>query len=223
MKKKWYLYLSIVLVSIFFMLLISCQDSAKVYTYQDDFEVFNQEFWFKRSGILGRTNLRPENIILDNGELSIKLPGQTLDGGEIQSIDELGFGSYEVKMKLPDAPSSITGFFLYKEPDFYHEIDIEVYNEPKAYIVFTSYEDGQAANEHREYLNFDPTLDYHEYRIDYYSDKIAFYVDDKRMHNWHEGFSKEKMHLALNAWYPKWLGGIKQEEDSFLYVDWIRY
>lgn len=58
----------------------------------------------------------------------IKLPSGTTDGGEIQTKDELGFGSYEAKLKLPDAPSSITGFFLYKEPDYYHEIDIEIFN-----------------------------------------------------------------------------------------------
>lgn len=222
MKNKGHLFFLIVM-GFFFMTVLLNQQANKLYTYQDDFETFNEKFWFKRSGMLGRTYLRPENIILSNGELLIKLSRNKFDGGEIQSIDELGFASYEVKMKLPDAPSSITGFFLYKEPDFYHEIDIEIYNEPKAYIVLTSYKDGEAANEHREYLDFDPTLDYHEYRIDYYSEKISFYVDDKYMYGWDEGFSKEEMHLALNAWYPKWLDGIKQKKDSFLHVDWIRY
>lgn len=223
MKKKSYIYFFIIIVFLFFMVNSLNRDATGEYTYQDDFEIFNDKFWFKRSGTLGRTTLTPDNIILDNGKLLIKLPGHTFSGGEIQSIDEVGFGSYQVKMKLPDAPSSITGFFMYKAPDYYHEIDIEIYNEPKAYVLFTSYKDGEAANSHREYLNFDPTLDYHEYRIDYYSNKISFYIDDRHMYSWRDGFTKETMHLALNAWYPKWLDGIKQEEDSFLYVDWIRY
>lgn len=202
---------------------IYLKEIIRIYAFQDDFENFDDKFWFKRNGFIGRTKLKSSNVFLNNNQLLIKLPEKTLEGGEIQSINEVGYGSYEIKMKIPNAPSSITGFFLYKEPDFYHEIDIEIYNEPKAYIILTSYKDGKAVNEYRKYLNFDPTIDYHKYRIDFYSNKISFYIDDNYIYSWSQGFSKENMHLVLNSWYPKWLGGVRPQEDHFLNVDWIRY
>ena len=46
-------------------------------------------------------------------------------------------------MKLPHAPTSITGFFLYRAPDLEREIDIEVFNDPTGRVMFTTYSGGR--------------------------------------------------------------------------------
>ncbi|SHK30356.1 Glycosyl hydrolases family 16 [Anaerobranca californiensis DSM 14826] len=185
--------------------------------------MFDDSFWLKRDFFLGRTNLQKENVFIEDDQLHIKIPKLTLNGGEIQSKEELSFGSYEIKMKLPNAPSSITGFFLYKEPDFYHEIDIEIYNEKNTTALFTTYSDGDMQNHHSEEMSFDPTEDFNIYRIDYYPHKVSFYINGDLKVSWTEGFSLEPMRLIVNLWFPKWLEGKVPVEDKFLIIDWIRY
>ena len=163
------------------------------------------------------------NVGTSNDKLTIKLPARTLNGGEIQSIDMVHYGSYEISMMLPDSPSSITGFFLYKAPDFHHEIDIEVFNSKEGKVLLTSYSKGKKRNEAILPLDFNPTSSFNRYRIDYYPDKLSFYINDFLIQTWSNGFSKEPMHLMVNAWYPVWLEGIAPSQDKYLIVDWIRY
>ena len=163
------------------------------------------------------------NVGTSNDKLTIKLPARTLTGEEIQSIDMVHYGSYEISMMLPDSPSSITGFFLYKAPDFHHEIDIEVFNSKEGKVLLTSYSKGKKRSEAILPLNFNPTSSFNRYRIDYYPDKLSFYINDFLIQTWSNGFSKEPMHLMVNAWYPVWLEGIAPSQDKYLIVDWIRY
>lgn len=58
------------------------------------------------------------------------------------SKDLYGEGSYSGRMKLPNAPSSIAGFFLYQAPDYASEIDIEIYNDTSRKIMFSTYSGG---------------------------------------------------------------------------------
>lgn len=198
-------------------------NSFSYFKVHETFHMLNENMWIKREGNLSITKLLEENVFISNKMLNIKLPKDRLEGGEIQSIAPVGFGSYEVSLKLPDAPDSITGFFLYKQPDFFHEIDIEIFNKKNSEVLFTSYKDGKVQKEHRVPLKFDPTASFHKYRIEFYEKSIRFFVDDKLYHQIDEGFSKEEMYLILNAWYPHWLEGIPSSYDATLKAEWIRY
>ena len=200
------------------------QDFYHLFNHIDYFETFPRDRWLKRDeGRLGLSKLLTDNVSIENNKLNIKLPHHSTDGGEIQTKEAMSFGSYEIKMKLPDASSSITGFFLYKEPDFYHEIDIEIFNDPTGKFLLTTYAEGSKQNEFQGFLPFDPTAKFNKYRIDYYPDKVAFFINDKLIKTWEEGYSKEPMRLMVNSWFPRWLDGEKHIEDKFLKVAWIRY
>lgn len=121
---------------------IEIKDAFRLYNTVERFSQIDKKSWFSRNGTLGRTQLRNENVFIRDGHLTIKVPAGTLEGGELQTVRLVHYGSYEISMKLPDVPSSITGFFLYKAPDFYHEIDIEVFNQPDSEVLFTTYSDG---------------------------------------------------------------------------------
>lgn len=95
------------------------------------------------------------------GNLQITLPKRSLEGGEILSDDLYGYGSYSARMKLPDVSSSITGFFLYKSPDYESEIDIELYNDSSGRIMFTTYAGGAQIHTETLPLGFDPTAGFH--------------------------------------------------------------
>lgn len=172
---------------------------------------------------LGQTQFKPENVAVSDGQLVITIPAGTMASGEVSSTDLKGYGSYEISMKLPNAPSSITGFFLYAAPDYDQEIDIEIYNQPDGKIMFTSYANGAQTQSLTSDLNFDPTADFHHYRIDYQPDTIDFYVDDILVTRFSEGIPHNPMYLMVNAWFPDWLAKNPAPQTQQLLIDWIRY
>jgi beta-glucanase (GH16 family) len=199
------------------------ENTEQTFRYVENFDTFDTTKWYKSSHTLERTSFQPANIDIDNGNLRIKLPANTLTGGEICSAELYKYGTYSARMKLPNAPSSITGFFLYAGPNLYNEIDIEIYNKPDGNIMFTTYADGKMQRTATKELGFDPTADFHEYTFDFYPDRLNFYVDGKLMQTWTDGMTTNSMHLLVNAWYPNWLSGTKPTSDQYLLVDWIKY
>ena len=194
-----------------------------LYNTQENFFSFNNEVWRTSNSMLEGTSLRRTNVTVEDGLLTIHMPQGALQGGEIYSRKAHSFGAYEVRMKLPNAPSSITGFFLYRQPGHFHEIDIEVYNETSGDFFLTTYSEGSKQNLHLGTLPFDPTNDFHTYRIEYYPHSVSFYIDDALITEWFDGFTQEPMFLIINCWYPDWLEGTPPKSDEYLYVDWIRY
>lgn len=194
-----------------------------LYQRQEDFDRLDEDIWVISEKRLGRSGFRPDNVSVSDGILTIHMPAGTFEGGEISSKEQFGYGAYEARMKLPDVPSSITGFFLYEAPDYYYEIDIELYNTPESQLMLTTYAEGEVKQQYTTDLDFDPTKEFHDYRIEYQEDGLEFYVDNELIIGWPDGFPDGKMRLMINTWYPKWLKGIKAEGDQSLMVDWLRF
>lgn len=189
----------------------------------DDFNQFDSTMWQKSSHTLGRSKLREDLIHIEKGLLKLKLQANNFYGAEIQSINTMGFGQYEGKMRLPFAPSSITGFFLYESPDYYYEIDIEIVNDTSGKYYLTTYSDGKMSNTYEGNLGFDPTAAYHLYKIDYKAGSVAFYIDNQFVKRWRTQIPQKPMKLMLNVWYPTWMDGQALKKDTELSVDWIKY
>lgn len=202
---------------------LSVDDALRIYNFKETFHAIDDNIWYSREGQLGRSHLSQARVNTSENRLKIMIPEGSVDGGEVQTTDLVHYGSYEIRMKVPNAPSSITGFFLYKAPDFHHEIDIEIYNQRDATALFTSYYSGSAYHEDQTPLAFDPTEDFYNYRIDYYPNSVSFFINDQLMQTWTEGFSTEPMYLMVNTWFPSWLDGLPPTDDQWLEVDWIRY
>lgn len=190
---------------------------------QENFDGLDKSIWDVSDKHLGRSNFKSRNVSVNDGKLKINMPANTFDGGEIFTKELQKFGAFEIRMKLPLAPTSITGFFLYTAPDYFFEVDIELHNESDGTLLLTTYSDGKKNNEYVGKVSFDPTNEFHNYRIEYYEDSVKFYIDNKFIKGWSEGFPKGDMNLMLNSWYPNWLAGEITEEDKSLLVDWIRY
>ncbi len=200
------------------------EEAFFVFRYIEEFSSYNEELWEKSSHPLGLGNLDPDNIEIEDDLLKITLPAGTYDGGQLESreFDHL-YGSYRASIKIADAPSSITGFFLYRAPDFYHEIDIEVVNDSSGRAWFTTYAGGEISNTSERYFGFDPTADFYEYRFDFYPGSVSFYVDGELIISFDDGLTDTPMKLMVNSWFPVWLEGIKSEQDAVTLVDWIKY
>lgn len=197
---------------------------AGVLDFADEFDTFDAGRWSKGDHRLGRSYLDPNNASVAEGNLRVKLPARTLNGGEIRSKSLYGYGSHSVRMKLPHAPSSITGFFLYYPPDYASEIDIEVYNDSsRRLVIHGTYANGGQTNTETVELPFDPTNGFHEYSFYYAPGSVTFYADDTLMRTWTEGVPTASMNLYLNSWYPAWLEGRKPNKDRYVLVDRIEH
>lgn len=179
--------------------------------------------WSRSSKNLGRSNLDPGNVSCSDNGLLIKIPAHTLDGGEVESQTFFDYGRYRARLKVPDAPSSITGFFLYRTPDYASEVDVEIYNDRTGRVLLTTYADGDQTNSETIRTGFDPTAQFHEYGFDFYPDSIAFYLDEELVTRCSMGLPRASMKLFVNVWFPKWLAGIRHTSDRYASVEWIRY
>lgn len=188
----------------------------------EDFGSFDESRWSKGDHSLGRSDLDPTNVDVARGSLRLKLPARTTNGAEIHSDELYGHGAYEARIKVPAAPSSITGFFLYHPPDRVSEVDIEIFNDSSRRVMFTYYSGGTEVSETAR-LPFDPTRDFHDYRFDYGPDRLDFYVDGRLMQTFHGDMPAAPMRLYVNAWYPNWLEGIRAKDNLYVYVDRMRY
>lgn len=172
-------------------------------SFSDGFGSFDTNRWSKGEHTLGRSYLDPANVSVDGENLRIALPTRTFERGEILTNDLHGYGSY--RAKLPNAPGSITGFFLYKAPDYESESDIEIYYDSTRRIMFTTYAGGRRTHTETTTLPFDPTTGFHEYRFDYLRDpdtalaSVTFYVDGQEMRTWNTGIPRASMYLMLNT------------------------
>jgi endo-1,3-1,4-beta-glycanase ExoK len=221
-RAAWYMTLMAVCCTC--LLLSNAGDaSAEGGDFRDDFTALDPARWSKGDHMLGRSYLDPANVDVDGENLRIKLPARTTNGGEISTRDLYGYGSYSARMKLPNAPSSITGFFLYKAPDLESEVDIEVFNDSTRRVMFTTYSGGRQTHTETMQLPFDPTTGFHEYRFDYSQASVTFYADGIEMRSWDTGIPQTSMHLMVNSWFPKWLDGRRPKKTAFTYVDWVGY
>lgn len=198
-------------------------DALLVHRGEDPFESFDRSLWHLSSTTLGRTQFSPDRVEIGGGRLLMHLEPYSFRGGELRSNHLMQYGAYEIRMRAPDARSSITGFFMYKAPDYYFEIDIEIYNDPDRGWFLTTYADGSIQNEYHGELPFDPTAGYHTYRFEYEPDRLTYYVDDVFVLRWTSGIPQEPMYLMLNCWYPNWLEGETPGSPQALSVDYIRY
>ena len=199
----------------------SAAGAARSSDFRDDFATFDTGQWVKSSRPFGYGTIDPANVAVSNGLLGVKLPAGRLDGGEVRSASLYRFGSYRLSMKVANAPSSLTAFFLYKRPDYAQEIDIEIYSDSSRRIMFSTYSGGAQTNTITAQLPFDATAAFHQYDIEYDPGSVRFLVDGVPMQSWSSGVPRSSMYLYVNAWFPSWLAGESPTTDRYTYVDWI--
>jgi hypothetical protein len=202
-------------------LLDKSETTFRVYQEREDFDSLDPDRWKKDENKLGRGQFQSDNADTKDGNLRLKIPKKDFDGAQISSEKKYGYGSYTARIKVPDAPTSITGFFLYEPPDFQSEVDIEIHNDPKGKILFTTYADGEQTHTRTMDLPFDPTKKFHDYGFEYRKDEIIFHVDDRPMTTFEEGIPDRPMNLYVNTWYPQWLAGKETSQDRSVLVDSI--
>ncbi|MFC5138146.1 glycoside hydrolase family 16 protein [Actinomycetospora rhizophila] len=173
----------------------------------DGIDGLDEARWERTAHDLGRSRLDPARVGVAGGALSLRLSPGSTDGAELRTRALLGDGTFRARLRAPDAPDSLTGFFLYAAPDGAHEIDVELFGDPAGRVKFTTWAGGDQTHSVDRDLGFDPTAGAHDYEITRRAGVVAFRVDGRALVTWSDGVPREPLHLYLNAWFPRWLGG----------------
>lgn len=198
------------------------KDAAfSAFNFSDHFPLFESTRWAKGNhrtpGTVERPGLgwfQPKNVAIDQGRLMLKHPANTKNGGEISSLSTYTYGTFRTSMKCPALPGTISTIFTYQGVDYGDEIDMEIWNDGSKKVMFTlwKYETsivtGRAVYTNTILMDFDPSQDFHEYRIDYYPGEISWYIDGilKDRVTDQAYFPSHPMYLFINTWWPNWPG-----------------
>lgn len=191
--------------------------------FLDGFSTLDPARWTAGDHQLGRSRLRPDDVSVADGALWLGVPAQTTDGAEIRSVSTFSGGTVRARLRVANAPSSLTGFFLYAPPDLASEIDIEILDDPGGTVMFTTYAGGRQTHTERRALGFDPTLAFHDYAIAWAANRVTFSVDGAPLRTWSNGVPKAPMHLYANVWFPTWLAGLAPPDARATAIDEIEY
>ena len=213
----------LVLVALTVLILPSTADAAPARAFSDGFASLDAARWTPGEHQLGRSALTAGNVVVRGGALELALPAGTTDGGEVRSTPTFTDGVVTARLQVANAPSSITGFFLYAPPDYASEIDIEVFNDPSGTVLLSTYAGGRQTHTETRALGFDPTAAPHDYEIAWGNGRAAFSVDGVVLRTWTTGVPKLPMNLYANAWFPSWLDGIAPAGRRATVIDRIDY
>ncbi|KAK1962919.1 concanavalin A-like lectin/glucanase [Colletotrichum sublineola] len=159
-------------------------------------------------------------LLVESSTVDGLVPGAEIDSARY----DLQYGSFRAMMKVPDIAGTCAAFFWYHNDT--QEIDMEFLtrefnpsnNSFPINIVLQSraslekgYDASRTGNFLKVNLSFNPTTDFHEYRIDYLRDEVIFYADGKVLGAMNgSAVPTEGGHLILQHWSngnPLWSGG----------------
>jgi endo-1,3-1,4-beta-glycanase ExoK len=194
--------------------------------FVDGFHGFDTTRWSAEDHPLGKGAFYPRNVQPGDGVLRLLLPAGTYDGGEIKSLERFGHGAYEVRMKTPHAPGSISAFFLYQHVPGHRndEIDIEIHNDGSRRIMFTVWVAGRETHHVTRILPFDPSAGFNDYRFEWAPREVRFYANGVLMQRFTgtpARMPRNTMHLMASTWWPNWLNGPQPAETAALEIDRI--
>ena len=172
---------------------------------------------------LGRSHIDPANVVQRSSTFRLNLPAKTVDGAEIRSTLQYRSGVVRARIRVANAPSSLTGFFLYAAPDYASEIDIEVMNDRTGTVLLSTYAGGRQTNTETRRLGFDPTAAAHGYEIAWSAGQVRFTVDGVTLRTWTSGVPTAPMNVYANAWFPAWLDGLAPAGTRATVIDRLEY
>ena len=207
---------------------VDLEKVATIFRHIDDFDHLDYRVWRvieKRTPGLGF--FKAENVIVQDGLLQMKFPILTKDGGEIATNDGVvpPYGTFRAKIKTPSKmKGTYTTFFLYN-PHNEDEVDIELWNNKTNQIDFTIWIKATKIFSDKVELPFDPSKEFHEYRIDFYPGEISFWVDGQKysFYKGEKGMPTSKMKIYINNWWPKWMEGSRKLKTGQALYDYIKY
>lgn len=172
------------------------------------------------------------NVVLDtiNGwvrlKISVSPQGVKPVVAEITSKrNNFFYGSYRASIKFDNIPGGVVGWFVYRTTEDLHEIDVEYLTRDIKNIHLTLHHEQTSVDYKLKPISFDPTTDFHEYRFDWYPDKVIYFIDEQKVDSLTKKVPDAACTIMLNFWSGNiagW-GGAAPTTDTYMYVDYMRY
>ncbi len=172
----------------------------------------------------------------------VLLPGinfsKDFKGAELRTLDSYLFGRIEARYKSTNKEGILASFFTYfdgtpTEPWAtykWNEIDVEILGRYNNNVQFNTITPGQAFHIRANYLDFDPSQDYHTYAIEWTPDYVAWFIDDVEVYKQTGDFVKTLIYpqkIMMNIWnpvYENWVGVWNPDVlPAFAFYDWVSY
>ena len=183
--------------------------------------------WRAAAHALGRGRLRPEQV-LRHGTRGFRLrlaPG-ACDGAEVRSAARHHFGEFTARLRTPDAPGSLSAFFLFGDVPGGgdDEIDIELFNDGSRRALLTAWVRGKETRQAEVVLPFDPAAGFHDYTIRWTARALELVADGRTLARWTDGYPRQRaMHVMANVWWPRWLECRPLAEPREMVIEEIAY
>lgn len=151
-----------------------------------------------------------------NGNVyELTCPTTTASGGEISTISSsYRYGSYRAVIKTAPVYGAVSAFFFFGSDT--DEIDIEILSRENAQGIAHFVVHENTGDTHKYVpLGFDPSADFHEYRIDFRETSAELWVDNVKRTEITENMPSGDGSIVLNCWNtdePSWADGPPSED-----------
>lgn len=155
-------------------------------------------------------------------------------GAELRTKESFLYGRFEVRYKASPGSGHTSTFFTYNDVDpltRWNEIDIEILGRYTNDVQFNVITPQHGSNHVRhQYVNFDPSLDFHTYTIEWTPDYIAWSIDSVEVYRQtgeHIATMIKPQKIMMNIWNPGFEGWVGPCYDKalpkFAYYDYVSY
>lgn len=159
-------------------------------------------------------------------------------GAEYRTKEAYLYGRFEANYKLQQKDGILASFFTYFTgtdsipwtTGKWNEIDVEILGRYNNNIQFNTITVGQTNHVRSNFVNFDPTEDYHTYGFEWTPEYVAWFIDDQEVYRQtgsHISTLIYAQKIMMNIWnpiYEDWVGVFKPEVlPVFAHYDWVKY
>ncbi|CAH1434664.1 unnamed protein product [Lactuca virosa] len=152
-----------------------------------------------------------DHIMFSKQGREVQLSLDRYSGSGFGSKDYYGSGYFQMRIKLPgwDSAGVVTAFYLNTNLGAHDELDFEFLgNKPGKPITLQTnvFANGVGGREQRIRLWFDPSTDFHYYKLLWNQHQIVFFVDDIPIRVFKNdmmngvGFPNKAMQLVVSLW-----------------------
>jgi beta-glucanase (GH16 family) len=160
-----------------------------------------------------------------NLKLSASVAGEKPVCAEIVSRrNDFLYGTYRASIRTTSVPGAVAGWFTYLGNPL-NEIDVELLSRDPRTARFTLHHIKTGVDHGRKELAFDPGVAFHEYRFDWYADRVVYFVDSELVATLTKDVPDRPSRLLLNHWSGNipTFGGAAPTEDAIMQVDWVYF
>lgn len=159
---------------------------------------------------------------------------KSLKGAEMRTLKSYTYGRFEARYRSIQASGALASFFTFHDnitsTKDWNEIDIEIMGRYTDEVQFNTITAGQTSHVYPQWVDFNPSSDFHTYAFEWTPDYVAWFIDGKeavRQTGEHIRTLNKPQKIMMNIWppaYANWAGKLNPVVlPLFAEYDWVSY